>query len=84
MARFSLSYSDIEEFVACWGGFITYEAIRQRTLKFGQAQAHALRLRQPKDGDKWYPDEVMLTIKGRHMTCDALWTRTANARRARA
>jgi len=33
-------------------------------LKFGQTYANALRRRQPKRGNKWYLDEVVLTIKG--------------------
>ena len=34
------------------GIFVTYESIRQWTLKFGQTYANALRRRQPKRGDK--------------------------------
>jgi len=63
---FSLSYRDIEELMASRGIFVTYETIRQWTLKFGQTFANALRRRQPKRGDKWHLDEVVLTIKGRH------------------
>jgi len=63
---FSLSYRDIEELMASRGIFVTYETIRQRTLKFGQTYANALRRRQPKRSDKWHLDEVVLTIKGRH------------------
>jgi transposase-like protein len=43
---------------------VTYEAIRQWCLKFGQAYAHGLRRRHPRPGDKWHLDEVLLTIKG--------------------
>jgi hypothetical protein len=46
------------------GIFVTYEIIRQWTLKFGQTYANALRRRQPRRGDKWHLDEVVLTIKG--------------------
>ena len=62
--RFSLSFRDIEELVASRGIFVTYESIRQWTLKFGQTYANALRRRQPKRGDKWHLDEVVLTFKG--------------------
>ena len=48
------------------GIFVTYESIRQWTLKFGQTYANALRRRQPKRGDKWHLDEVVLTIKRQH------------------
>jgi putative transposase len=64
--RFSLSFRDIEELMASRGIFVTHESIRQWTLKFGQTYATALRRRQPKRGDKWHLDEVVLTIKGQH------------------
>jgi len=35
-------------------------------LKFGQPYANVLRRGQPKRGDKWHLDEVVLTIKGQH------------------
>jgi len=37
--RFSLSFRDIEELMASRGIFVTYETIRQWTLKFGQTYA---------------------------------------------
>lgn len=64
--RFSLSFRDIEELMASRGVFLTYETIRQWTLKFGQQFANELRRRLPKRGDKWHLDEVVLTIKGKH------------------
>lgn len=64
--RFSLSFRDIEELMASRGIFVTYETIRQWTLKFGQTYANRLRRRQPRRGDKWHLDEVVLTIKGKH------------------
>ena len=48
------------------GVIITYEAIRQWTLQFGQDYANTLRRRQPKRGDKWHLDEVVLTMNGKH------------------
>ena len=45
---------------------VSYEAIRQWTLKFGQTYANTLRRQQPKRGDKWHLDEVVLTINGKH------------------
>ena len=62
--RFTLSFRDIEELLASRGVIVTYEAIRQWTLKFGQDYANTLRRRQPKRGDKWHPDEVVLTMNG--------------------
>ncbi len=64
--RFTLSFRDVEEILAYRGVIVTYEAIRQWTLKFGQDYANALRRRQPLRGDKWHLDEVVLTINGGH------------------
>ena len=64
--RFALSFRDIEELMASRGIIVTYETIRQWTLKFGQGYANELRRRQPQRGNKCHLDEVVLTIKGRH------------------
>lgn len=64
--RFTLSFRDVEEILAYRGVIVTYEAIRQWTRKFGQTYANTLRRRQPKRGDKWHLDEVVLTINGKH------------------
>jgi putative transposase len=44
---------------------VTYEAIRQWCRKFGQDYANQLRRRRPRPGDKWFLDEVFLTIRGK-------------------
>jgi len=44
--RFALSFRDIEEQMASRGITVTYETIRQWTLKFGQGYATELRRRQ--------------------------------------
>lgn len=64
--RFALSFREIEELMASRGIIVTYETIRQWTLKFGQGSANELRRRQPQRGDKWHLDEMVLTIKGKH------------------
>ncbi|MET3120092.1 hypothetical protein AAKU64_004340 [Undibacterium sp. GrIS 1.8] len=64
--RFALSFRDIEELMASRGIIVTYETIRQWTLKFGPGYANELRRRQPQREDKWHLDEVVLTIKGKH------------------
>src|SRR5260221_12325949 len=52
---------------------VTYETVRQWCLKFGQTYANALRSRRPRWGDKWYMDEVMLSIRGqKHILCEPL------------
>ena len=62
--RFALSYRDVEELLAERGVFLTYETIRQWCRKFGQGYANALRRRRPQPGDKWYLDEVFVSING--------------------
>jgi putative transposase len=47
------------------GIVVTYETVRQWCLKFGQTYANELRRRRPRCGDKWYMDEVVLTIRGK-------------------
>ena len=63
--RFSLSFRDVEELMAQRGIVVTYETVRQWCLKFGQTYANELRRRRPRCGDKWYMDEVVLTIGGK-------------------
>jgi putative transposase len=62
--RFCLSYRDVEELLFTRGVIVTYEAIRQWCRKFGQDYANQRRHRRPRPGDKWYLDEVFLTIQG--------------------
>jgi putative transposase len=64
--RFTLSFRDIDELLAARGIFVTYETIRQWCLKFGQAFANELRRRQPRRGDKWHLDEMVITLNGKH------------------
>ena len=64
--RFALSFRDVEEMLSSRGVIVTYETIRQWTLKFGQMYANRLRRKQAQRGDKWFLDEVVLTIKGQH------------------
>src|SRR5262249_27583159 len=62
--RFTLSYRDVQEFLFERGIIVSHEAIRQWCRKFGQDYANRLRRRRPQRGDKWYLDEVFLTING--------------------
>src|SRR5262245_8823460 len=62
--RVCLSYRDVEELLFARGGLVTYEAIRQWCLKFGQQYANQLHRRRPRPGDKWHLDEAFLTIHG--------------------
>ncbi len=63
--RFSLSFRDVEELMAARGIVLSYETVRRWTRKFGQQYANDLRRRRPQPGDKWYLDEVFLTINGK-------------------
>src|ERR1700704_4261897 len=63
--RFSLSFRDVEEMMASRGVSLTYETVREWSLKFGQTYANCLRHRSPKPGDRWHLDEVFLKINGR-------------------
>ena len=62
--RFPLSHRDVEELLFVRGGIVSYEAIRKWCRKFGQAYANQRRHRRPRPGDKWYLDEVFLTMNG--------------------
>jgi putative transposase len=63
--RFHMSYRDVQELLFERGIDVTYEAIRQWCLKFGQDYANRLRRRRPRPGDKSHLDEVFLTINGK-------------------
>ena len=51
--------------LAMRGVKLSYETIREWTLKFGQAYTNGLRRRSPRPGDRWHLDEVFLKINGR-------------------
>ncbi len=63
--NFALSYREVELMLGRRGIEVTYETIRQWSLKFGQAFANDLRRRRARPGDKWHLDEVVLKIKGK-------------------
>ena len=63
--RFSLSFRDVEELMSSRGVSLTYEAVREWCLKFGQNCANGLRRNSPRAGDRWHLDEVFLKINGR-------------------
>ncbi len=63
--RFCLSFRDVEELLAERGVTVSYEAVRQWCLKFGQEFARKLRHRQGRLGDTWHLDEVFISIQGK-------------------
>jgi len=60
--RFALSYRDVEEILAARGIVVSYEAVRQWCLKFGQQYANKLRRRRGNLGDTWFLDEVFIRL----------------------
>ena len=63
--RFSLSFKDIEEILACRGIVVSYESIRQWCLKFTASYAKSLREKHGLFGDEWFLDEVFIKINGK-------------------
>ena len=45
--RFTLSFRDVEEMLASRGIIVTYETVRQWTLRFGQEFSNTVRRKQP-------------------------------------
>ena len=64
-ARFNLSLREVEELMLERGIDVSYETIRRWTVKFGPLIARTLRRRQPRPGDVWHLDEVVVKIAGR-------------------
>jgi putative transposase len=62
---FSLSLRDVELILAARGIVVSYESIREWSLRFGRIFANALKRRRPQPGDKWYMDEVFIRIRGK-------------------
>jgi len=63
--RFNLSLREVEELMLERGVDVSYETIRRWTVKFGPLITHVLRRRQPRPGDVWHLDEVVVKIAGR-------------------
>ncbi len=63
--RFNLSLREVEEMFLERGIDASYETIRRWIVKFGPSIARGFRRRQPRPGDIWHLDEVVVKIKGR-------------------
>ena len=74
---FSLTLRDVETILAARGVVVSYESIRDWSLRFGRLFANALKRRRPKPGDKWFMDEVFLRIVASSTISGVPWTRTA-------
>jgi putative transposase len=62
---FSLSLRDVELILAARGIVVSYETIREWSLRFGRTYANSLKRRRPQPGDKWFLDEVFVRIRGK-------------------
>ena len=63
--RFSLSLREVEEMLVERGIDVTYETIRQWSMKFGTQYARRLKRRQGRLGDTWHLDELFVSINGK-------------------
>jgi putative transposase len=61
----SLSLREVELILAARGIVVSYETIRECSLRFGRAYANSLKRRRPQPGDKWFLDEVFVRIRGK-------------------
>src|SRR5918998_536070 len=62
---FSLSLREVELILAARGIVVSYETIREWSLRFGRTYARTLKQRRPQPGDKWFLDEVFVRIRGK-------------------
>ena len=68
--RFTLSLRDIEDLMAERNVIVSYESIRQWRATFGLDYARRLRKRSGPGGDRWFLDEMTVSIQGK---CQYLW-----------
>jgi putative transposase len=88
---FSLSLREVELILAARGIVVSYETVREWSLRFGRTYANSLKRRRPKPGDKWFLDEVFVRIRGKlhylwravdqHATYSMCWSRVAGTQR---
>jgi putative transposase len=76
--RFPLSLRMVEEMLAARGICVTYETVRQWGKKFGKAFSDQIRRRAPARGDKWYMDEVVVSIAANSTGSGALLIKTVS------
>jgi putative transposase len=62
---FSLSLREVELILATRGIIVSYETIREWSLRFGRTYANRLKRRRPQPGDKWFLDEVFVRIRSK-------------------
>ena len=62
--RFTLSFRDVEDLLAERGIVVSYESVRQWCGKFGTDYAQRVRKSRGTLGNRWYLDEVAVSIQG--------------------
>jgi len=60
-----LSLRDVELILAARGIIVSYESISEWGLRFDRMFANMLNRRRPLPGDKWYMEEVFISIRGK-------------------
>ena len=66
------------------GVALSYEAIREWSLKFGQNFANELRRRCLRPGDKWHMDEKFIRVNGKdHQDFTSSWTTSVFTKQSR-
>ena len=63
--RFTLSFRDVEDLLAERGVTVSNETIRQWCLTFGPDYARRIKKSQGPRGDRWFLDEVVVSIQGK-------------------
>ena len=63
--RFKLSFRDVEDLLAERGVTVSYETIRQWCRTFGPQYARRIKRRLGPRGDRWFLDEVVVSIQGK-------------------
>jgi hypothetical protein len=63
--RFSLRLRDVELILPARGVVVSYESIRDWSLRFGRLFANKLKRRRSQPGEKWHLDEVFVRIRGK-------------------
>jgi putative transposase len=63
--RFTLIFRDVEDLLAERNVTVSYETIRQWCLTFGPDYARRIKKSQGPRGDRWFLDEVVISIQGK-------------------
>ena len=66
--RFTRSFRDVEDLLAERGIVVSYESVRQWCRKFGADYARRIRKSRATLGERWYLDEVTVSIQGQRRT----------------